>query len=139
MVRVAAALPALLLLAGCAENPVGPSVVAGQEFQLRPGESVGLQGTDLRVQFETVASDSRCPADALCVTLGDAEAILTVARVSSPATSVTLHTAPDQPRRTSVGDWSLTLTRLDPYPYAGVRIAPRDYRATLRVDPTPGS
>ena len=44
MRRFAAALPALLL-AACAENPAGPSVLAGQEFQLRPGESVGVQGT----------------------------------------------------------------------------------------------
>jgi len=138
MVRLAAALPALLL-AACAENPAGPSVVAGQEFQLRPGESVGLQGSDLRVQFEAVASDSRCPAGGVCVTLGDAEAILTVARASGPGTSLTLHTAPDKARSTNVGDWWLTLSRLDPYPYAGARIAPRDYRATLRVDHVPGS
>jgi len=139
MIRAAAALPALLLLAECAENPAAPSVLAGQEFQLRPGESVALKGSDLSVRLDAVASDSRCPADALCVTLGDAQAILTVARVSLPATSLTLHTAPDQARRASFGDWSLTLTRLDPYPYAGVRIAPRDYRATLRVDRAPGS
>ena len=138
MRRFAAALPALLL-AACAENPAGPSVLAGQEFQLRTGESVGLQGTDLRVQFEAVASDSRCPADAVCVTLGDAEAILTVARASGPATSLTLHTAPDKARSANVGEWALALSRLDPYPYAGVHIAPREYRATLRADRVPGS
>lgn len=131
-------MPALLLLAGCGANPAGPSVVTGQEFQLRTGDAVAVEGTDFGVRFEAVASDSRCPADAICVTLGDAEAVFTVVRVSG-ATSVTLHTAPGEARHSSVGEWSVSLTRLDPYPYAGVKIAPRDYRATLRVDRASGS
>jgi hypothetical protein len=135
MRRITPALPFLLLLAGCAESPVAPTAATGQEFQLRPGESVTVEGADLSVGFAAVPSDSRCPADALCVMLGDAEAVFTLAHLSEPAASVTLHTAPDKARRTGIGDWTLTLTRLDPYPHAGATIRPRDYRATLRVDP----
>ncbi|HKZ32160.1 MAG TPA: hypothetical protein VJ648_07360 [Vicinamibacteria bacterium] len=79
MRRFLAALPALLSLAACAENPAGTPVPTGREFLLHAGESVAVEGTDFSVRFDVVASDSRCPADALCVTLGDAEAIFTVA------------------------------------------------------------
>jgi hypothetical protein len=35
-----------------------------------------------------------------------------------------------------VGDWTLTLSRLDPYPCASRPVAASDYRATLRLDRT---
>jgi hypothetical protein len=140
MVRRLSAVPlALLAVAACADNPAGTSVPTGREFQLRVGESVAVEGTDLGVRFERVASDSRCPANAICVTLGDAAVVFSVTRGGSPASSLTLHTEPLEDRRATVGDWTLTLTRLDPYPYAGRTIAPSEYQAMLRVDPATGS
>ena len=128
-----------LVLAACAENPTGSSVATGSEFQLRAGESVAIEGADLGLRFDLVASDSRCPADAICITLGDAEAVFTAAQVGRAATSLTLHTATRDGQRTTVGAWTLTLLRLDPYPSSGRPIPPGDYRASLRVDPSAGS
>ena len=139
MGRSSIALFALAALAACGDNPAGPTVPTGQEFQLRPGKSVAVEGTGLSLRFDLVASDSRCPANAICVTLGDAEAIFTISEAARPATSVTLHTRPGEGQRATVSGWSLTLTRLDPHPYAGTRISPDDYRASLRVDPATGS
>ena len=136
MCRFSTVLPALLTVAACADNPAAPTVPAGREFQLRAGETVAVEGTDLVVRFEQVASDSRCPADAICVTLGDAEAVFTVTGLGRPASRVTLHTGPAEAQRATVGDFTLTLTQLDPYPYSGRAISPSDYRASLRVDRT---
>jgi hypothetical protein len=140
MVRPLSAAPLVLLaVAACAENPAGTSVPTGRAFQLRVGESVAVEGADLGVRFERVASDSRCPANAVCVTLGDAAVVFTITRGGSPAQSLTLHTEPEEDRRATVGDWTLSLTRLDPYPHAGSRISPSEYQAMLRVDPATGS
>jgi hypothetical protein len=137
--RFWAVLPALLTLAACAGNPVGTSVPTGREFLLRTGESVAIEGTDFSVRFEVVASDSRCPADALCVTLGDAEAIFTVAQAGRPSVQLTLHTRPGEGQRAHVGDLTLVLTHLDPYPYSGRAVPPDEYRASVRVDRAAGN
>jgi len=133
-----AVLPALLLLAGCDQTTTAPSVAMGNEFQLRAAESASLEGTGVSVRFETVTADSRCPADAICVTQGDATAAFSVMDAVGAATSLTLHTT-GEGRRGSANGLTLTLVRLDPYPYTGRKIAPSDYRALLRVDPALGS
>ncbi len=128
-----------IALAACAENPTGSSVATGSEFQLRAGESVAIEGADLGLRFDLVASDSRCPADVVCVQLGSAEAVFTVIEPGRPATSLTLRTSPRDGQRATIGSWTLTLNRLDPYPYSSRPIPSDDYRAWLRVDPVSGS
>jgi hypothetical protein len=125
---------AVLLTAGCAGNPAGPVVSTGREFQVRAGESVSIQGTNLGLRFESVASDSRCPADAVCVTMGDAVAVFSVTQGGRAAERLSLHTQPGEGQQGRVGDWALTLVRLDPYPSVSRPIQPSDYEATLRVD-----
>jgi hypothetical protein len=127
-------LPALLLLAACDDTTTGPSVAMGSEFQLRPSESVAVENTDVELRFEVVTSDSRCPADAICVWQGDATAVFSVRLSGSASSSLTLHTTGED-RRASASGLTLTLVRLDPYPYASRPISPSDYRALLRVDP----
>ena len=139
MRRFFAALPALLTLAACADTPTGTPVPTGSEFLLGAGESAAIEGTDFAVRFDLVAKDSRCPADAICVTLGDAEAIFTVTQARRPSQQLSLHTRPGEGQRAIVGDFMLTLTHLDPYPYAGRQTSPYDYRASLRVDRIDGS
>ena len=130
----AVVLPALLLLAACDDTTTGPSVAIGSEFQLRPSESVSVENTDVELRFDVVTSDSRCPADAICVWQGDATAVFSVRLSDSSSSSLTLHTTGED-RRASASGLTLTLVRLDPYPYSSHPISPSDYRALLRVDP----
>jgi hypothetical protein len=125
---------ALLLTTGCAGNPAGPVVSTPWEGQVRAGHSVAIPGADLGLLFEIVASDSRCPADAICVTMGDAVAVFSVTLGGRAAERVSLHTQPGDGQRRRVGDWDLTLVRLEPYPYLGRPIQPSDYEATVRVE-----
>ncbi len=138
MRQFSAVLLALLTLAACA-SPTASTVPAGSDVRLRPGERVAVEGTDVAVRFDGVAQDSRCPADAICVTLGDAEAVFTVTQAGRPNVPLTLHTAPGEGQRAAAFGFLLTLTHLDPYPYAGRPTAPQDYRASLRIDPIAGS
>ena len=95
-------LPLSLTLAACASNPTGTEVASGSEFLLRPGESATVEDAGLAVRFDVVASDSRCPADAVCIQLGSAEAVFTVSEAGRPGTSLTLQTSPRDGQRTTV-------------------------------------
>ena len=51
-----------------------------------------------------------------------------------PAGRLSLHTQPGEGEQGRVGDWVLSLVRLDPYPYVSRPIQLSDYEATVRVD-----
>ena len=77
-----------------------------------------------------VADDLRCPADAICITGGNA--IVHVAVVSGGTEAgYELHTGTMLPVRH--GDVTIALVDLQPYPFSAWPIDPGDYRATLRI------
>jgi hypothetical protein len=129
-----AVIGALGMVASCAPSPTVASYETAEEFSLAVGESAAVSGTGLLVRFERVVSDSRCPSDAICITSGEAVLTVAVARDGRPAAPVSLRTERSADRAT-VGDWALSLTRLEPYPSSGRVILAGDYVATFRVDP----
>ena len=73
---VAFVVVAASLVTACRESPTAPSdVPLGEPFELRIGESAVLPG-DLKVTFNRVVFDSRCPIDAICVAAGEARLAL---------------------------------------------------------------
>ena len=63
----------LLAATACDEkDPTGPTVPMNRQFTLAPQEAAAIEGTGRRVQFVGVNGDSRCPADAICIWVGDA-------------------------------------------------------------------
>src|SRR5690349_13713213 len=85
---VLALLCAASLLSGCnGSNPAAPSQPTqpstpapapsgpvSQTSTLAPGEAAGIRdgSRELQVRFTGVTNDSRCPADATCITAGEA-------------------------------------------------------------------
>jgi len=134
MRRFWASAGALSVLVSCASSPTVPSGDPVAEFELAAGESAAVSGTGLTVRFDRVVSDSRCPANALCITAGDAEIAVSVRRAGRPATGLSLRTL-EGGNRVALGDWLLSFTQLSPYPFTDSPIAPGEYRATFRVDP----
>ena len=98
---------------------------------MKPAEVVTIEG--LRITFEGVAEDSRCPTGAQCVWAGDAAATFTLEKPPSAARHRTLHTNGRFERQTEVGGFVVRLEAVKPYPKEGVAISPDDYRATLIV------
>lgn len=126
-----AGLLALLAASACAGNPTSPSGVAlGQEFSLRPGTSAVVEGAGLTVRFQAVVSDSRCPADALCIRAG--EAVVALGAVFAGG-GLSWEASTASPADVAVGGYLVRLVRLEPYPVSSRTIAPGDYRATLLV------
>ena len=117
-------------------SPDGPRVVAtsvevGRAFDLRVGEEAAVAGTDVRIRFDGVRQDSRCPTGVQCVWSGDAEAAL---RITTPAgpTSLVLHTNVD-PRSANASGHLIRLEALRPHPAEGAAILANEYVVTLIV------
>lgn len=116
-------------------SPDGPrataSVEVGRAFDLRVGEEAAVAGTDVRIRFDGVRQDSRCPTGVQCVWSGDAEAAL---RITTPAgpTNLVLHTNVD-PRSANASGHLIRLETLRPHPAEGTAIPAGEYVVTLIV------
>jgi hypothetical protein len=117
-----------LALVGCDETITGPTRPLNTEFVLAPGQTATVE--NVRVMFQRVAGDSRCPADAVCVWGGDALVQIT-AKSSSATRDYELHTGNREP--VVHDDYTIHLVRVDPYPFSASSIEPDEYRVTLRV------
>ena len=132
------ALTPLLFLAACASGgttpPAAPSPALEEEFVLSPGETATVSGTNVRVTFERVSEDSRCPTDVNCIWEGDAVVVLKVKAEDQEATRE-VHTqgGASRSRQARAGNYLVTLVRLDPAPRSTGAIEPSAYRATLKV------
>jgi hypothetical protein len=123
----------LLAAAGCSGIPTQPDrIAAGQPFDLAVGQTA-VTSDGLRVRFDQVRSDSRCPMDALCVRAGEAEIGLTLSQPGAAAAGRELQTAPDDLAHASYSGFTITLSQLQPYPRSDRAIQPADYLATLVV------
>lgn len=121
----------LLLIAGCSGPTQPDRVPKGEPFDLRIGESA-LTTDDVRIRFDAVRSDSRCPMDAICVRAGEAVIALTLARVGEIPVGRELDTTPARSSTTFL-NFTITLTSLQPYPRSDRQIRPADYVATFVV------
>jgi len=120
------------LLSACAGHSTSPSETPlGQPFDLRAGTSAVVDG-GLKVTFERVPSDSRCPMDALCIRAGEALVALTISQEGRNAVARELRTDSTASETTYSG-YSIKLIALAPYPRSDRQILPEDYVATIRV------
>jgi len=125
----------LVAVTACDEgNPVGPTVGVNERFTLAPSELATVGDVGLVVQFVTVSGDSRCPADAICITGGDALVQIRVLNESGGnAASYELHTGDTSRATVTHNQARISLVELQPYPFSSKTIAPGEYRATLIV------
>jgi hypothetical protein len=132
-----AAVTIVASLAWTACSMAGPAQQArfefGKDFSLRAGEFAQAADGALRIGFEGVTADSRCPKGEQCVWAGDAIARVWLQQGSGPRQPRELHTAMGAARVASALGHDLRLVRLDPFPVAGKVIAKPDYVATLTL------
>src|ERR1700741_1920269 len=124
-----------LFVAGVAacSSPTQPDrVPKGEPFTLRAGDSA-LTTDDIRIRFDTVRSDSRCPMDALCIRAGEAVIAVTVSHVGEVPAGRELDTTPARSAPTFHG-YTITLRELQPSPRSDRQIQPGDYIGTFIVN-----
>jgi hypothetical protein len=117
---------------GCAAHPSQPSRPLGQPFDLKAGTSAVL-ADGLRLTFDRVRADSRCPLDALCIQAGEAIVVLTLAQSAGAPVEQELRTTPAFSEAAYLS-YVIKLVALVPYPRSAQQIRPEDYVATLTVD-----
>jgi hypothetical protein len=128
MIRHAAFL-FFLALPGCAATPQAQLVEPGTEITLAPGATVAVKGTGVKIRFVAVTEDSRCPKDTTCIWAGEAKAQIDILKISQ-----TWQVELPEGGSTAVDDHRVTLVRIEPQPTRAARIAPGDYRATVKMD-----
>lgn len=126
---------AILLLAGCSNNssPTGPDTARlGTPFRLSPGESSTIEGELLRIRFERVATDSRCPPDVVCGWAGEVTASFRIQIGETSSQTISLSTV-TEPRQ-SVDGYELHFREAFPGPAPSTgKIPPDRYRVELVV------
>ena len=118
-----------LAIAGVQAASTEPEL--GRPFDVKPADVVTIQG--LRITFEGISQDSRCPTGAQCTWAGDAAAAFILEKSPTAALHRTLHTHGRFERQTDYDAFALRLEDVKPYPKEGATIAPADYRATIVV------
>ncbi|RQO59706.1 hypothetical protein DBR47_09935 [Paucibacter sp. KBW04] len=125
-------LMAALLPACGTATPQEPRLVEiDTAFQLPVGGSAQLRGSDLRVGFDAVVRDSRCPKGVQCVWAGEAVVRVWLQRASASRQSLEMRLPVDG--EASAQGQPLRLIRLEPLPVGGKTIATADYVLTLLI------
>jgi hypothetical protein len=117
------------------EDDISPALLEQPgEVVLGYGDEVAVNGSVVRVAFGQVLSDSRCPVDAVCVWMGNAEVEVGIRAGMGPTFPLRMNTSQD-PR---FQDWQgirVTLLELMPAPRTDVRLEPEDYSVRLKMEP----
>ncbi len=100
-------------------------------FDLRVGEAVTVG--ELRIAFQAVPVDSRCPRNVVCAWMGDAAVRLGLRESAGDEVIRELHTHPDLARTAEVGGVAVRLAELSPYPVEPGIIGQDAYVARLTV------
>jgi hypothetical protein len=107
------------------------AVPIGQEFVLKPGQTIGIQHTKIKIMFDAVLKDNRCPIDLNCVWAGNAEVKLGLGRKSEQTTAIVNTGIND--RDVKFRSYLVQLLKLTPQRQKGKAIAQGDYEATFQV------
>ena len=115
----------LLSLAGCSQT-----AGIGEEFSLSIGQSIEIDGKDLKITFTEVSGDSRCPTGVVCIWAGKVDVKI---KVESPVPGTITLSTYDNPVDT-VGNYSFKITDVSPYPISTKTIKLEDYVVLLKIE-----
>jgi len=121
----------LLAFASIAAHSGERVIVLDQEFKLKIGESAKAS-EGLKIEFDSVTEDSRCPKGVTCVWAGNAKILLKVYKESGKAADLELNTNIN-PKTSRYLEYELNLKELKPYPESNAAIKSSDYEVTLKV------
>lgn len=104
-----------------------PSLGAG--FKLRVGGVASIAGEKLRVEFQELLSDSRCPVGVVCVWAGEAKIRVRIERPPDAPAELDLSTRVPA----KYLSYELQLVNVAPAPVAGNEADPSEYCAEIRI------
>lgn len=100
------------------------------EFTLRKDQTAWIHGEELRVTFDEMKGDSRCPRNTQCVQAGEAKLEIRLHKSRKQPKMFTLSTV--EPRVARYREYEVELAGLEPLPDAGAE-SPPEYHVLLVV------
>lgn len=121
-------------------QPRDVSFEFGTPFTLENGQSAFLQGVDLRITFDSVLRDGRCPSEVNCAEHGPVEIVVVVQQGDGEWVSHEMNPDPAladvgwAPTTVKYEDLTVELQAVEPYPERPEDLQTFDaYKATLVV------
>jgi hypothetical protein len=127
----------IITLIGCkTTTPVGTEKL-GQEFQLAIGQTATFSDADLKVKFDEVIEDSRCPGDVVCFWAGRVSGIIEITIANQSNKTVLTQTGLSEGYANTQYKQYTIQFRVEPYPRTDAKIKNSDYRLWLLITETP--
>lgn len=126
----------VLLFFSCAEDPACIDTKIGEEISIQVFDTATYCSENLSITFNAYPNDSRCPSDVTCIWAGFVEVELLINQKGKESV-LKLSTEPNVsglPVQNTVGDYSIKLIDVIPYPATNVRIDPNQFRVVLLVE-----
>jgi hypothetical protein len=123
---------AAILAISCSSSPANPTAPIDSRVTVALGENAVLATSGASLRFDAVIEDSRCPADAMCITAGRAGVRLAITATGGE-NAIELRSDPASDRIASAAGLQFEWVQLDPYPLLSRPTLPGDYRLTVRV------
>ncbi|WP_075351810.1 hypothetical protein [Algoriphagus marinus] len=126
----------ILLFFSCAEDPACIDNKIGEEISIQVFDTAAYCSENLSITFNAYPNDSRCPSDVTCIWAGFVEVELLINQKGKES-MLKLSTEPNVsglPVQNKVGDYSIKLIDVTPYPATNVRIDPNQFRVVLLVE-----
>lgn len=132
------ALIGFTFLSGCTNQPQTEQehivTTLDTPFQLHIDQSAFIEREDLRITFLDVTEDSRCPSTVTCIWAGEVTVVVSIFKNDQSLGTINLTIEPfDDLAVKNVGDYSVKLLKVEPYPEDLTEIDLSDYRATFVV------
>lgn len=121
-----------LLAAGCTSAAAEIEAGLGQEFLLPIGQEALITGEDLRISFEDVTEDSRCPLNVTCIWAGRASSVVGLTYENATSRVVLSEPGLTDHAVEKFRDFNIAF-HLKPYPGETENITKGDYQLQLTV------
>lgn len=118
------------------------TVPSSDPFELAPGDTATIEGTNISIHFDKLISDSRCPSNVQCIQLGDAKVLMELFNGNDGGHQI-VGVIPGLVPTPFIGndviqfqDYRFQLLQLSPYPVSGEeRFEASEYRALISFTP----
>lgn len=103
-------------------------------FKMTQKKGVKFENDDLKILFNTVSEDSRCPEGTTCVWEGEVKVKLTIKSKSGSEQVEIVRKGKQQENAIhKIGAHTIYLMAVNPYPKSEQKIAQEDYKITMVV------
>lgn len=127
------AIVAFVLLSGCVGSTHEVKAHLDEEFSLRIGQTASIAGENLKIRFDEVVEDSRCPKGVTCIWAGRVSCIVQLTDSDSFYEMVLTQSGlTDQYAKETYRKYQFAF-RVEPYPEEAKKIPSDKYRLLLIV------